>query len=516
MSYRIATEGVPVATNAQPKIATLSLKPGNALTAKTDALVVATTSDGKFSIVSELPKGASTKLRAALLAVNATGKKDEVVRIPATGIADAQVVVAVGLGTIKHGVSLETLRRAAGSAVRTLAGYRKVSIAFPVSSSSEAGAILEGAALGAYAFTEHRQETLANTKVPVAAISLFSSEARNVDFRAALERARIVATGVTFARNLINTSPLHLPPAELAREARTHLADTKVKIEVLDEKALAAGGYGGILGVGQGSSRPPRLIRMEYKPRGATKHVALIGKGITFDTGGISLKPPRKMHEMKADMSGAAAVIATIRAIHDLELPIAVTAYAACAENMPGGGAQRPGDVVSAYGGRTIEILNTDAEGRLVMADVLVRAAEDNPNVVIDIATLTGAAVVALGHHTAGVIGDEVVRDAIKSSADRAGEEFWPMPLPEELRPHLNSRVADIANIGIREGGMLSAGWFLKYFVKDGLPWAHLDIAGPAYNSHRAWGYTPNGGVGFGVRTMVTFIEDVLAGAVDV
>jgi leucyl aminopeptidase len=307
-----------------------------------------------------------------------------------------------------------------------------------------------------------------------------------------------------------------LPPAELAREAKTHLADTKVKIEVLDEKALAAGGYGGILGVGQGSSRPPRLIRMEYKPRGAKKHVALIGKGITFDTGGISLKPPRKMHEMKADMSGAAAVIATIRAIHDLGLPIAVTAYAACAENMPGGGAQRPGDVVSAYGGRTIEILNTDAEGRLVMADVLVRAAEDNPDVVIDIATLTGAAVVALGHHTAGVIGDEVVRDAIKSSADRAGEEFWPMPLPEELRPHLDSRVADIANIGIREGGMLSAGWFLKYFVKDGLPWAHLDIAGPAYNSHRAWGYTPNGGVGFGVRTMVTFIEDVLAGTVDV
>jgi len=516
MSYRIATEGVPVTTNAQPKIATLSLKPGNPLTTKADALVVATTSDGKFSIVSELPKGAAAKLLKALLAVNATGKKDEVVRIPATGIADAQVVVAVGLGTMKQGVSQETLRRAAGAAIRTLAGYKKVSLALPANDSGDAGAILEGAALGAYAFTDHKHATVASGKSPVAAISLFTNNSRNVEFRAALERARVVATGVIFARNLINTSPLHLPPAELAREAKTHLSGSKVKIEVLDEKALAAGGYGGILGVGQGSSRPPRLIRMEYQPRGATKHIALIGKGITFDTGGISLKPPASMHEMKADMSGAAAVIATIRVIHDLGLPIAVTAYAACAENMPGGGAQRPGDVVSAYGGRTIEILNTDAEGRLVMADVLVRAAEDNPDVVIDIATLTGAAVVALGHRTAGVIGDDVVRDAIKSSADRAGEEFWPMPLPEELRPTLESQVADIANIGIREGGMLSAGWFLKDFVKDGLPWAHLDIAGPAYNSSPAWGYTPKGGVGFGVRTMVAFIEDVLAGKVDV
>jgi leucyl aminopeptidase len=220
------------------------------------------------------------------------------------------------------------------------------------------------------------------------------------------------------------------------------------------------------------------------------------------------------MHEMKADMSGAAAVIAAIKVIHDLELPIAVTAYAACAENMPGGRAQRPGDVLTTYGGRTIEVLNTDAEGRLVLADVLVRAAEDNPDVVLDIATLTGAAVVALGHRTAGVMGDDHVRDAIKAAADRAGEEFWPMPLPEELRAPLDSIVADIANIGQREGGMLSAGWFLKEFVADGLPWAHLDIAGPAYNSGAAHGYTHKGGVGFGIRTMVAFAEDVISGVI--
>lgn len=502
-------------SNAQPTNANLTLKSGNALTTKTDAVVIATSSDGKFTIVSELPKAAATKARNALLSLNATGNKDEVIRIPATGIADASIVIAVGLGSVKDGISNETLRRCAGAAVRALAGCKKVSITFPAITAEAAGAILEGAALGSYSFTEHKHATLSKAKAPVNAIALFTDKARSNDYKVALDRARVLATGVNFARNLINTSPLHLPPAELAREAKTHLAGTKVKVTVLDEKALADGGYGGILGVGQGSSRPPRLIRMEYKPRGATKHVALIGKGITFDTGGISLKPPASMHEMKADMSGAAAVVATIRAIHDLELPIAVTAYAACAENMPGGGAQRPGDVVSSYGGRTIEILNTDAEGRLVMADVLVRAAEDNPDVMLDIATLTGAAVVALGHRTAGVIGDDAIRDAIKVSADRAGEEFWPMPLPEELRPTLESQVADIANIGIREGGMLSAGWFLKDFVAEGLPWAHLDIAGPAYNSSGPWGYTPKGGVGFGVRTMVAFIEDVLSGSVD-
>jgi leucyl aminopeptidase len=293
------------------------------------------------------------------------------------------------------------------------------------------------------------------------------------------------------------------------------LSGSKVKVEILDEKALAAGGYGGILGVGQGSTRPPRLIRMEYRPKDATKHVALVGKGITFDTGGISLKPPANMHHMKDDMSGAAAVISTIRAIADLELDVAVTAYAACAENMPGGGAQRPGDVITTYGGRTIEVLNTDAEGRLVMADALVRAAEDDPDVVLDIATLTGAAVVALGLRTAGVMGDQVVRDGVKASADRAGEEFWTMPLPEELRPELDSLVADIANIGSREGGMLSAGWFLKDFIAEGLPWAHLDIAGPAFNPGSPWGYTHKGAVGFGIRTMVAFIEDVMEGTVE-
>ncbi|NBV90526.1 MAG: leucyl aminopeptidase, partial [Actinobacteria bacterium] len=340
----------------------------------------------------------------------------EVVRIPAGSLASADAIVAVGLGSIKNGISEETLRRAAGAAIRSLAGVKRVSLALPASYAEAAGAILEGAALGAYSFTDHRHSSLSKSKSPVKSITLFADDARTADFRAALDRARSIGHAVTFARNLINYSPLHLPPAELASEAKKHLAGSSVKIEVLDEKALKSGGYGGIMAVGQGSARPPRLIRMTYSPKKPVAHIALVGKGITFDTGGISLKPPASMHEMKADMSGAAAVVATIKAVAELELPVQVTAYAACAENMPGGNAQRPGDVISIYGGRTVEVLNTDAEGRLVMADALVRAAEDNPDLVIDVATLTGAALIALGFRTAGVLGDADVQDSVMAA----------------------------------------------------------------------------------------------------
>ena len=501
--------------NVDPKVAGLTLKSGNPLTAAVDAVVIATTTDNKFSLFADaLPKATANKLKTALEAVGATGSKDELVRIPATGIADAKVIVAVGLGSTKNGIGEEQLRRVAGSATRSLSGIKKVAIYLPAAYAGAAKAILEGAALGAYSFTEHKSSTLNKTKSPVSSISLFTEGARSADYRQALEQARTMVHAIHFARDLINTSPLHLPPAEVANAAKQILTGTSVKVQVLDEKALAAGGYGGILGVGQGSSRPPRLIRMEYKPRGAKKHIALLGKGITFDTGGISLKPPLDMHEMKADMSGAAAVIAAIKAIHDLDLPIAVTAYAACAENMPGGGAQRPGDVLTTYGGRTIEVLNTDAEGRLVLADALVRAAEDKPDVILDIATLTGTAVVALGQRTAAVMGDDHVRDAVKAAADRAGESFWPMPMAEELRATLDSTVADIANMGQLKGGLMTAAWFLKEFVADGLPWAHLDIAGPAFNSQAPYGYTHKGGVGFGIRTMVAFAEDVISGVI--
>jgi leucyl aminopeptidase len=386
----------------------------------------------------------------------------------------------------------------------------------PAESADVAGAVAEGALLGSYAFNAYRSASNSPARQSVKAITLVSAEAKNAVVKSAVKRAVAVATATNKTRDLANTPPLDLPPAKVAEAAAAIAEEHGLEIEVLDEKGLAKKGMGGILGVGQGSSRPPRLIRLAYRPAGAVAHLSIVGKGITFDTGGISLKPPANMHEMKADMSGAAAVINAISAIAALKLNINVTAYAACAENMPGGKAQRPGDVVTAYGGRTVEVLNTDAEGRLVLMDALVRAQEDQPDIIIDVATLTGAAVVALGVRTSAVLGnDDALRNHIVDAGARSGESFWPLPLPAELRPEIDSMVADIANIGTpMQAGTLFGGLFLNDFVEASQRWAHLDIAGPAFNSKGAYDYTPRGGTGTAVRTLVTVAEDMIAGLI--
>ena len=263
------------------------------------------------------------------------------------------------------------------------------------------------------------------------------------------------------------------------------------------------------MAVGQGSANPPRLVRLSYAPAGASTHLALVGKGITFDSGGLSLKPPAGMITMKCDMAGSAAVLAAVRAIAQLGVPLRVTAYLAIAENMPSGAAQRPGDVITAYGGKTVEVLNTDAEGRLVMMDALVRCGADEPDAIIDVATLTGAQVVALGARIAGIMGnDDGWRDEVHAAAEAAGELSWPMPIPEELRPSLESPVADLANIGERNGGMMTAAAFLREFVPEGVPWAHMDIAGPAFvDGSPPWAYNGKGATGYGVRTLVSVAE---------
>jgi leucyl aminopeptidase len=282
---------------------------------------------------------------------------------------------------------------------------------------------------------------------------------------------------------------------------------------VLDEKALKKGAYGGILGVGQGSVNPPRLVHLSHKGKRAKTTVALVGKGITFDSGGISIKPAAGMEDMKSDMGGAAAVIAAITAVAELGLAVDVEAWVPMAENMPSGTAIRPSDVLTMRGGKKIEVNNTDAEGRLILADAIARACEDSPDVVLDVATLTGAQVVALGARTSGVMGnDDALRDHVVSAAKESGESMWPMPLPADLRKGLDSEIADMVNTGPREGGMLTAGLFLKEFVADGVKWAHLDIAGPAYNGGAAYGYTPAGGTGAAVRTFVQLLEDLAAG----
>jgi leucyl aminopeptidase len=400
------------------------------------------------------------------------------------------------------------IRRAAGVAARALSGTEAV-----VTSLTELDleAAIEGLILGSYRFIDFRSAKTAPKEPGLTSLTALST-AKGAKSTAV--RAADIATAVATARDFVNTPPSHLFPAEFAKRAKALGEAAGLVVEVLDEKALDKGGYGGIVGVGKGSSRQPRLVRLIHK--GGTskksKTVALVGKGITFDTGGISIKPAANMHHMTSDMGGAAAVIATVVLAAKQQLPIDVIATVPMAENMPSSTAQRPGDVLTQYGGITVEVLNTDAEGRLILADAIVRACEDDPDYLIETSTLTGAQTVALGARTPGVMGSDEFRDRVAALSQGVGENAWPMPLPDELKDDLKSTVADLANVsGSRFAGMLVAGVYLREFVADGVQWAHVDIAGPAYNTGGPWGYTGKGGTGVPTLTMFAVLEDVAA-----
>ncbi|WP_268531663.1 leucyl aminopeptidase [Cellulomonas sp. CW35] len=486
----------------------ISLTSKNPAQLAVDAVVVAVRPRGNAVDAVDaawLPKELVQLLARDAARLGITGAVDEVRRLPGTGLK-ASTLVLTGVGDAEldgSAAGREALRRAAGAATREVAGLESVAVALPTPDVASVGAVAEGALLGAYAFS--RYHSLHDA--PVARVELVTDRTRDKAAGEAVARAEVVAAAVHATRDLVNTAPNDLYPAVFADEAKAAVKGVKgVKVTVLDEKALAAGGYGGLVGVGQGSARPPRLVRVAYSPAKPRATVALVGKGITFDSGGISIKPAAGMEAMKSDMAGAAAVLHTVAAAARLGLPVAVTGWLCLAENMPSGTAQRPSDVITIRGGTTVEVLNTDAEGRLVMADGLVAALEEKPDVVLDIATLTGAQVVALGHRVSAVMGTDEARDRVVAAAGESGELFWPMPLPDELRAGLKSKIADIANIGERWGGMLSAGVFLREFVGDS-PWAHLDIAGPAFNEKSAHDYTPVGGTGVGVRTLLALVE---------
>jgi len=456
----------------------------------------------------ELDAAFEGQLVELLAVAGATGKADEVVKLPTRGALRAPLLVAVGLGKEGEGLRPEQVRRASGAAARALAGTDHAVSTLGRADRAALAAAAEGSLLGAYAFTTYR--TNGNRKAPLARLSLATDAA---DADEVLRTAAAVSEAVRTARDLVNTPPNDLYPETFAARARELAEAAGLEVEVLDDAALAEGGFGGVLGVGQGSSRKPRLVRLRWAGGPAPRaKVALVGKGITFDTGGISIKPAANMDHMTSDMSGAAAVIATTVLAATLELPVAVTATVPMAENMPSDTAYRPGDVLRMYGGRTVEVLNTDAEGRLILADAIVRAGEDSPDYLIETSTLTGAQMVALGMRTMGIMGEDGFRDRIAALARECGEDGWAMPLPEHIRADLDSRVADLANVtGQRWGGMLVAGTFLREFVPDGLAWAHLDIAGPSFHTGSPYGYTTKGGTGVPVRTLVAVLQDIAA-----
>ncbi len=440
-------------------------------------------------------------------AIGYTGKADELLRLPALEGSRASVAV-IGMGAE---VSPTAARLAAGSAVRQLAGTGAVALAFGLDDDASVLAAVEGASIAAYSFTNYRAKTSAKVKAPVQ--QLVVSTQASVDAEA-LESIRIVAEQISLVRDLTNRSGGDLYPQALADAAVEAAKGAPVEVEVWNEEKLLAEGCGGIMGIGQGSSRPPRLIKVSYSPAGAEHHVALVGKGITYDTGGYSLKPAEAMVSMQNDMGGAAVVLGVVLAAARLGLAVRMTAWLCVAENLVSSTAIRPNDILTIRGGTTVEVMNTDAEGRLVMADGMVLASEEQPDAIIDVATLTGAALVALGRRTVGVMGDTELVGSIVAAGEQTGEPHWHMPLPAELRAQLDSRFADMTNlkVGNRDGGMLVAAIFLREFVgkrADGspIPWAHLDIAGAAVNEGPGYGYLAEGATGASVRTLLAAIE---------
>ena len=453
-------------------------------------------------------------LEEILIDLGATGKADEVIKIPGNSV---RLLVFTGLGNASTNYGHETLRRAAGAAARVLTNQKSATFALPVRTVDDVAAAAQGAGLGAYLFNDFRSDESATSVSPLAAAKIFTPHAVKAEYKDVAEEATIVTKYTHLTRDLINTPPSHLNPATFAARMVEEVkvaggARVGLTITVMTEAALKSKGYGGITAVGQGSANPPRLVRITYTPTGKVKpakHYAFVGKGITFDSGGLALKPALGMEAMKSDMSGAAAVCGAVLAIAALKLPIAIDTWAPLAENMVSDNATRPSDIITIYGGKTVEVLNPDAEGRLVLADALQRAQEEKKlDAIVDIATLTGAQVVALGTRTSAVMtNNESLSQAFLEVTEKTGEQFWPMPLPTELRASLDSPVADLANIGDRMGGMLVAGIFLKEFVSDDLPWLHLDIAGPAYNDRSPHGYTPVGGTGIGVRSLIALAK---------
>jgi len=448
-------------------------------------------------------------LMQSLVDLGATGKADEVIKLPHSS---PRLIVFTGLGMAAATYENETLRRAAGAAARALAGNTSATFSLPTKSISALSAIAQGAMLGSYLFDTFKGSTKSAQKAPLKTVTIYSPLAQQAEAKSAIKAAEIIGTYTNLVRDLINTPPSHLTPETFCKAINDAVkaageSSVGLKVSVMTDTQLKSKGYGGIIGVGQGSANPPRLLNISYSPKGgkAKKKYAFVGKGITFDTGGLALKPALRMEAMKCDMSGAAAVCAATIAIALLKLPISIEAWAPLAENMISDTATRPSDVITMYGGKTVEVINPDAEGRLILADALVRAQESKDlDGIIDVATLTGAQTVALGTRTSAVMtNSEEFSTHFLALTKETGEAFWPMPLPIELRASFDSPIADLANIGERMGGMLVAGLFLKEFISDDLPWLHLDIAGPAFNEGQPHGYTPVGGTGIALRSLV-------------
>lgn len=465
-----------------------------------DALLVGAFADsGSFALEEQgaaVDNAMSGGIARFLVSSGFKAGQGEVIVVPGSDGIAANAVAIVGLGD-REKADATTLRRAAGSAARHLSERATLGVCLP-SDEGTAGAVAEGLILGSYRFTVYKSEAKASKLE-----RLLFTGASDAD----LERAAIVAEATCFARDLTNEPASTLTPDVLADRARSAADVAGFDCTVWTEKELRDRGFGGLLGVSAGSQIPPRFIQMRYSPAKAGRKVALVGKGVTFDSGGLSLKDAANMETMKTDMGGAAAVIATMSAVGRIKPDIEVLAFVPSTENMPSGSAIKPGDVLKHYGGKTSEVLNTDAEGRLILADALAYASEQGPEAIVDVATLTGSIMIALGKKATGLFSnDDALAEELLAASLSAGERVWHMPLYDMYRKELESEVADMKNVGSRWGGATIAALYLREFVGDGVPWAHLDIAGAA-RAEADYDENSKGGTGVAVRTLVSWIE---------
>ncbi len=440
-----------------------------------------------------------------------TGKKGQNLVLPGAGISN---LLVLGLGSEKRGpVFAEVLRESAGQLVqiaeRLMAKSAVIDFRDRVFTPESVQAFVTGLELGAYRFHDFKKEKKEAKLQEVMITAQDGLIARS--FTKALERTRVINEAVNLARTLVNTPAKDMTPEHLAKAALeiAKSSEGKVKVKVLNREACAKKNMGAFLAVAQGAEHEPKFIHLSYiSPRPTKKTLVLVGKGVTFDSGGLSLKPADAMMSMKCDMAGAATVIGFFSLLNSLQPRVNIHGLVAATENMPSGKAIRPGDIVKVSNGATVEILNTDAEGRLTLADALTYAVKLEPTAIIDFATLTGAVIVALGEEISGLMtNNKALGKNLLESAKDAGEKLWELPLEPHYRDLILSDVADYKNItGTRYGGSLTAGLFLQEFVAD-LPWAHLDIAGPAYAEKPITSYLAKGGTGYGIRTLVEFIE---------
>lgn len=483
----------------------LNVVPKTPAFTKSAAYVVGVTTKSDRPALAQTPIETSSIAQLDLSALGAKSALESTLRIPAPNGA---VYLLIGVGDESYGV--DTLRNLAGAAARALADVKEVVFGLPTTSKEDSAAIFEGALLARYEFNEYKGHSRGAGN-QTAKLTLVSSHKPTP---AALERIQVLVSAVDATKDLVNTPARDIYPQSLAAAVQKAARGTGATVEIWDEKRLTAERCGGILAVGQGSARPPRLVKIEYKPKNSKAHLAFVGKGITFDSGGLSIKPAASMVGMKYDMTGAATVAQAVLAIAQLKVPVKVTAYMCVAENLVSGTSTRPSDVIKIRNGKTVEVINTDAEGRLVLSDGLSLASETNPDLIVDVATLTGAASIALGNRLTGLMGHGSAVERVQAAAKLAGELVWHMPLPADLRTALNSDIADIANAKFgANGGMLLGGLFLQEFIgkkpksNDRIEWAHLDIAPTANNDAAPYGTTGKGATGVMLRTLVALAE---------